>query len=73
MLKDKNLKEYNGIKIDARQDRGKHFKYLTISREAGIHPLTQGENFYMFHFFELDVHYGWNTYTITKIRSSEDA
>tara|TARA_Y100000592_G_C5410468_1_gene287803 strand:+ start:455 stop:679 length:225 start_codon:yes stop_codon:yes gene_type:complete len=69
MLKDKELKEYNGIKIDTNQNRGKDFKYFTISREFGIHPLTQGEDFYMFHFFELDQNYGWNTFKITRIQS----
>ena len=67
MLKNKNLKEYNGIKIETNQDRVKDFKYFRVSREFGIHPLKQGENFYQFHHFELDSSYGWNTITVTKV------
>ena len=68
MLKDKNLKEYKGIKIiTSCTAHKKEFKYFTVQREFGIQPLKEGENFYMYHHFELDSSYGWNTITVTKI------
>lgn len=67
-LTDKNLKELNGIQIiTSNEAKKKDFKYFSVSRERGIFELKQGKNFYMYHHFELDAGYGWNTIRVAKV------
>lgn len=63
-----DLKELNGIKIVTKKPaNAKDFKYCTVSRERGVLPIKQGDDFYMYHSFELDHFYGWCTIKVTKI------
>ena len=67
-LTDQNLKELNGIKIITQEEaEKKQFKYCSVSREYGIHEIEYSENFYMFHHFETDSGYGWNTIKVSKV------
>lgn len=62
-----NITELNGIKIVTEKPANfKGFKYFTVSTERGVLPLKQGDDFYMYHHFELDHKYGWCT---VKVRS----
>ena len=67
-LADKNLKSYNGVKVITKSEaKTKDFKYFSVTRERGINKIKESEDFYMFHNFELDSSYGWNTIKVTKV------
>ena len=67
-LTDQNITELNGIKIITQDKAKKHeFKYCTVSRKRGIYPIKYSKDFYMFHHFELDSSYGWNTIKVSKV------
>jgi len=67
-LTDKNITQLNGIKIITSDEAKKHdFKYCSVSRKRGIYEIEYSNDFYMYHHFELDSSYGWNTIKVSKV------
>jgi len=65
-IADPNIKELNGIKILLKSPDEKDYKYFSITRWLGVHPIKKGNDFYMMHHFCKEK-LRWFTYKIREI------